>query len=208
MEVSDETQAETQPAQAEPVEDIEEIDLDATDDLATVLEQENMTVPQPPEPEPQAPSADADALASEIETLRTRNEQLMRIAADFENYKRRTERDREEMTKFAGQKVITSLLPVLDNFERALQTELQPEEFENFAEGVRMIHRQFLDSLTKAGVERIEAMGEHFNPEFHEAIMQEENDEVPDETVIGEFQTGYTMHGRLLRPSVVKVSRA
>lgn len=149
-----------------------------------------------------------ESLLRELEMLRTRNEQLMRIAADFENYKRRQEREREELSKFAGQQLITGLLPVLDNFERALQTEPTPEDVGKFVEGVRMIHRQFLDVLTKAGVQPIEAIGSAFNPEFHEAIMSEENPEVPDETVIGEFQRGYVMHGRLLRPSVVKVSKA
>lgn len=149
-----------------------------------------------------------ESLLREVELLRTRNEQLMRIAADFENYKRRQDREREELSKFAGQQLLTGLLPVIDNFDRALQTEPNPEEIGNFVEGVRMIHRQFLDVLTKAGVQPIEAMGEPFNPEYHEAIMSEENPEVPDETVIGEFQRGYVMHGRLLRPSVVKVSKA
>ncbi|MEZ0372991.1 MAG: nucleotide exchange factor GrpE [Candidatus Sericytochromatia bacterium] len=156
---------------------------------------------------PTAP-AENEGLSREVETLRVRNDQLMRIAADFENYKRRQEREREELAKFAGQQIITGLLPVLDNFERALQAEPNPEDITNFIEGIRMIHRQFLDVLTKAGVAPIEAMGEPFNPEYHEAIMSEESAEVPDETVIGEFQRGYVMHGRLLRPSVVKVSKA
>lgn len=162
------------------------------------------------EVESEAPSAGQadEALQREVELLRTRNEQLMRIAADFENYKRRQEREREELGKFAGQQLITGLLPVIDNFERGLQTEPSPEDVHNFVEGIRMIHRQFLDVLTKAGVQPIDAMGEPFNPEFHEAIMSEENPDVPDETVIGEFQRGYVMHGRLLRPSVVKVSKA
>ena len=125
-----------------------------------------------------------------------------------ERERREEEREREEHAKFAGQQLVTGLLPVLDNFERALQTEPNPDDLANFIEGIRMIHRQFLDVLTKAGVAPIEAMGEPFNPEYHEAIMSEASDEVPDETVIGEFQRGYVMHGRLLRPSVVKVSKA
>lgn len=147
------------------------------------------------------------AVQEELENLRKRNEQLMRIAADFENYKRRHTREREDQAKFAGQSLITGLLPVIDNFERALQTEAKPEEFENFVEGVRMIHKQFMDLLHKSGVSVIEAVGQPFDPNLHEAIMSEENDEVPDETVTAEFQKGYVMHERLLRPSVVKVSK-
>ncbi len=89
-----------------------------------------------------------DNLSRELELLRTRNEQLMRIAADFENYKRRQEREREELNKFAGQQIITGLLPVLDNFERALQAEPNPEDIAKFVEGIRMIHRQFLEVMT------------------------------------------------------------
>lgn len=170
-------------------EEIEELD-DADDDIQSALI-----------------DLDSSAARKEIENLTIRNSQLMRIAADFENYKRRQEREREELNKFAGQQLITSLLPVLDNFERALQVEAPSEELSNMLEGVRMIHKQFSDILTRSGVTAIEAMGEIFNPEFHEAIMSEENDDVPDESVIGEFQRGYVMHGRLLRPSVVKVSK-
>lgn len=152
--------------------------------------------------------AELELLKTEIDPLKLRNDQLMRVAADFENYKRRQEREREETIKYAGQQVITNLLPVLDNFERALQTEIKAEETEHFAQGIRMIHKQLIDLLAKSGATPIEAMGEKFNPEFHEAIMSEENEEVPDETVIGEFQKGYIMNGRVIRPSVVKVSKA
>lgn len=170
-------------------------------DLDEVAEFEPESIP------PVMSGFDNAAAQRELELLKERNSQLMRIAADFENYKRRQEREREESAKFAGQQLITNLLPVLDNFERALQAESVSEEMANFVEGVRMIHRQFLDVLTKTGVTPVEAMGEPFNPEYHEAIMSEANDEVPDETVIGEFQRGYVMHGRLLRPAVVKVSK-
>lgn len=170
------------------------------------LMQDNFEVQEVDDTEDEA-AFQPQANAGELELLRTRNDQLMRIAADFENYKRRQEREKEELGKFAGQQLITNLLPVLDNFERALQAETGADEAGTFVEGIRMIHKQFLDVLSKAGVAPIEAMGTPFNPEFHEAIMSEENDEVPDETVIGEFQRGYQMHGRLLRPAVVKVSK-
>ncbi len=152
--------------------------------------------------------AELELLKAQLEPLKLRNDQLMRVAADFENYKRRQEREREETTKYAGQQVIINLLPVLDNFERALQSEIKSEETELFAKGIHMIHKQLLDLLGKSGATIIEAMGEKFNPEFHEAIMSEENEEVPDETVIGEFQKGYIMNGRVIRPTVVKVSKA
>ena len=159
-------------------------------------------------PVEEAPQVDMEALRNlevQVDTLKSRNDQLMRVAADFENYKRRHLREKEEMAKYAGQQVIANLLPVLDNFERALQTESQ--DLDSFVEGVRMIQKQLNDVLAKANVEVVEAVGQPFNPEFHEAIASEVNDEVEDETVLAEFQKGYVMHGRLIRPSIVKVSK-
>ena len=145
-------------------------------------------------------------LEVQVETLKSRNDQLMRVAADFENYKRRQEREREEMAKYAGQQVVANLLPVIDNFERALQAE-SGQDPASFVEGIRMIQKQLVDVLSKANVSVVEAKGQPFNPEFHEAIASEVNDEVEDETVLEEFQKGYIMHGRLIRPAIVKVSK-
>lgn len=184
---------------------------DMSDDLDShPLMQEDEAIVEGDETESaeQVSSVDDSAAQAELLALKTRNDQLMRIAADFENYKRRQDREKEELAKFAGQQLLTNLLPVIDNFERALQTETKAEELETFVEGVRMIHKQLIDVLKKSGAEPIEAVGQPFNPEFHEAIMSEENDEVPDETVISEFQRGYIMHGRLLRPAIVKISKA
>jgi molecular chaperone GrpE len=158
-------------------------------------------------PEQPAEAGDLSELKLQIEQLQTRNDQLMRVAADFENYKRRTTREREDLIKFAGQQIVTNLLDVIDNIERAIQNEIKPEEFPNFVEGVKMIHKQFLDVLQKAGVSVIEAVGQPFNPEYHEAIMSESTNDYPDETVVAEFQKGYQMNGRVLRASMVKVSK-
>lgn len=161
------------------------------------------------ESEVSAPDVTTDQLRDlevQVETLKSRNDQLMRVAADFENYKRRQEREREEMAKYAGQQVVANLLPVLDNFERALQVQ-NAQDPVRFVEGIQMIQKQLNEVLTKANVEVVEAVGQPFNPEFHEAIASEVNDEVEDETVLEEFQKGYIMHGRLIRPSIVKVSK-
>jgi len=158
-------------------------------------------------PEQPAEAGDPSELRLQIEQLQTRNDQLMRVAADFENYKRRNAREREDLIKFAGQQIVTNLLDVIDNIERAIQNEIKPEEFPNFVEGVKMIHKQFLDVLQKAGVSVIEAVGQPFNPEYHEAIMSESTNDYPDETVVAEFQKGYQMNGRVLRASMVKVSK-
>lgn len=189
----------------------EELELEMEEQDTPLFEDDTLSaeaaVPEQAPPAEEAPAASLETGSDEVALLRARNDQLIRIAADFENYKRRHVREKEDWAKYAGQQVITTLLPVIDNFERALQTEPKAEEFENFVEGVRMIHRQLVEVLGKAGVEVIQAVGEPFNPEFHEAIMSEASDEVPDETVLAEFQKGYVMNGRLLRPSIVKVSK-
>lgn len=189
----------------------EELELEMEEQDTPLFEDDTLSAeaaaPEQVFPAEEAPAASVETGSDEVALLRARNDQLIRIAADFENYKRRHVREKEDWAKYAGQQVITTLLPVIDNFERALQTEPKAEEFENFVEGVRMIHRQLVEVLGKAGVEVIQAVGEPFNPEFHEAIMSEASDEVPDETVLAEFQKGYVMNGRLLRPSIVKVSK-
>ncbi len=187
-------------------------DLELNQDVEDIVELEEETVEEAP-PEAEAPAAPDNQqlrdLEVQVETLKSRNDQLMRVAADFENYKRRHAREKEEMAKYAGQQVVANVLPVLDNFERALQAQAdsQSEDMESFVEGVRMIQKQLLEVLTKANVSVVEAVGQPFNPEFHEAIASEVSDEVPDETVLQEFQKGYVMHGRLIRPSIVKVSK-
>lgn len=162
--------------------------------------------------EEEAPVADISQIRDlevQVDTLKSRNDQLMRVAADFENYKRRHLREKEEMAKYAGQQVVANILPVLDNFERALQAQAdsQSQDIDSFIEGVRMIQKQLGEVLTKSNVSVVEAVGQPFNPEFHEAIASEVNDEVADETVLQEFQKGYIMHGRLIRPAIVKVSK-
>lgn len=148
------------------------------------------------------------ALLAKIEALENKNAQLIRVAADFENYKRRQAKEKEDLIKFAGSKVVTNMLPAIDNFERALSKPPTPEELQGFYEGVQMIHKQLLDVLQKSGVTVLDTEGQLFNPEFHEAVMTEPNDDFPDQTVLEEFQKGYIMNGRLLRPAMVKVSQS
>ena len=192
-------------------EQFDDLDIDlSVDEMSESAEVNTDTTPEPDEFVIDALDVSADQLRDlevQVETLKSRNDQLMRVAADFENYKRRQEREREEMAKYAGQQVVSNILPVLDNFERALQAQAHAQDFGSFVEGVRMIQKQLLEVLTKSNVSSVEALGQPFNPEFHEAIASEVNDEVEDETVLEEFQKGYIMHGRLIRPAVVKVSK-
>jgi molecular chaperone GrpE len=134
-------------------------------------------------------------------------EQWRRTAADFSNFKRRNEQERGEMAKLFNESLVRSLLPVLDNFERALAS--MPEDFKGngWTEGVTLTEKQLRAALEKEGLNAIEAVGQKFDPNLHEAVAHDVSDEHEDDSVIEEFQRGYKLHDRVIRPSMVKVSR-
>lgn len=130
---------------------------------------------------------------------------LQRLAADFDNFKKRKEREREELLLFAGESLVKNLLPVLDNFDRALQSAERHPSFEQFLEGVKLIHRQLYGVLEKEGLSPIEALGQDFDPNLHEAVMQVPAEAGQENKVVGELQKGYLFKGRLIRPTMVQV---
>jgi len=134
------------------------------------------------------------------------NEIRLRAAADLENYKKRAAREREEVQKFGIEKLLGELLPVLDNLDRALEASEAGGDLGSFTEGVRMNRRIFEDTLGKFGVKGFSAVGEAFDPRFHEAIQQIESAEYPANVVVKELVRGYTLHERLARPALVVVS--
>jgi molecular chaperone GrpE len=152
------------------------------------------------EGELQAALAERDKLAGEKAELYDR---LLRKQAEFENFRRRTERDRSEFLQFAGMDLVRELLPVVDDFERALKVESTDQ---NYAKGVELIYQRLTDILKRMGVEPIEAAGKRFDPNLHEAVVRTQTDEVEDQTVLEEFQRGYNFKGKLLRPAMVKVA--
>jgi molecular chaperone GrpE len=133
-------------------------------------------------------------------------EQLLRITADFENLKKRVDRTREAVERHAAAQLVSRLLPVLDNFERALSAARQVERDATFQDGIGLIFRQLLDELRKEGLVAVDTVGEPFDPELHEAVATTEGSGLPANTVVEELQRGYLLHGRLLRPALVKVS--
>ncbi|MCK5783878.1 MAG: nucleotide exchange factor GrpE [Desulfobacterales bacterium] len=146
------------------------------------------------------------------------HDQLLRLSAEFENYKKRLNRQMDEFRKYANETLLKDFLFVVDNLERALNTSVEnPGENpgENIGEslqtcvteGVEMTLNEILKILSKFNVTPIESLGKLFDPVFHEAVMQEESDEQSENTVINEFQKGYLIHDRLLRPSMVVVSK-
>jgi molecular chaperone GrpE len=152
--------------------------------------------------DPDSPDAGPEVtqLRAEVADLRDRS---ARTLADFDNFRKRSEKERDEDRRFATADVFRELLPVVDNLERALSAEGSEEDLKV---GVNLILRQIMDLLSSSGVERVPSMGELFDPQFHEAVSREEDPSVKEPTVIHEMQSGYMMHGRLLRPSVVKVA--
>ncbi|WP_414859257.1 nucleotide exchange factor GrpE [Paenibacillus haidiansis] len=152
-----------------------------------------------------APEAQAelDKLRAEAEDHKQR---LLRAQADFDNFRRRTIKEKEELGKYASAKLITELLPVVDNFERALGSASENAEISSYAKGVEMIFRQLEGVLKAEGLVPMESVGTPFNPEYHQAIMQVESDEYEEGTVVEEVQKGYMLKDKVLRPAMVKVS--
>lgn len=136
-------------------------------------------------------------------------DRALRVMAEFENYKKRAERDQNDFRKFANESLIKEILPIIDNLERALEIPDGENEktFQGMREGVEMTLKGLLDSLKKHGVVPIESLDRPFDPRFHHAVMQEESERRPDNTVSQELQKGYIMHDRLLRPAMVVVSK-
>lgn len=132
---------------------------------------------------------------------------LKRLQADFENTKKRIEKEKLEFIKFANDEIISRLLPVLDNFRRALDNSLEEHSVKDIMEGVKLIDKQFEDVLKDFGLSPIEALGKKFDPHYHEAVFHEETDEYEEDVVIEEFQAGYLLNGKLLRASKVKVAK-
>jgi len=159
---------------------------------------------------PVTESADEAAGSAELEKLQAelqeQQQRTLRVQADFDNFRRRTQKEKEDLGKYASSKLITELLPVIDNFERALQASEENPEFESFSKGVSMIFRQLESVLATEGLSAMKSVGEPFNPEYHQAIMQVESDEYEEGIVVEEVQKGYMLKDKVLRPAMVKVS--
>jgi molecular chaperone GrpE len=144
----------------------------------------------------------ADELRRERDALQDR---LLRTAAEFDNYRKRVERDRRELSEFAAADALIEMLPIIDNLERAIQASSGSDD--GLRKGVEMIHRQMLDLLRKRGVKPIDALGADFDPNLHQAVDHQDSDQHRDGEVIQELQRGYTLGDRLLRPAMVKVAK-
>lgn len=143
-------------------------------------------------------------LESKDKLIQEHIDRVKRLQADFDNFRRRTRQEKEELSGFVIQNLIKELLPMLDNFERALAADIS-EDNSSFKNGIDMIYKQLFSILEKNGLETIQAVGEKFDPNFHEAVMRVADDTKEDDTVAEELQRGYLVSGRVIRPSMVKV---
>lgn len=132
------------------------------------------------------------------------NTKYVRLMADFQNFKKRTEKQKSDIHAYANAKIVSKLLEVMDNFERALQ--IEDENIKSFKEGMELIFKQLKDVLTDAGVAEIEAENAMFDPNYHNAVMMEDTDKVESGMVSEVLQKGYTLNGKVVRPSMVKVA--
>ena len=143
---------------------------------------------------------ETEKLKAEIEEKKN---QYLRLQADFENFRRRTRQEKEELGNVVTQTILKDMLPLLDNFERALASD--NKDSEGFHKGVEMIYNQFAEAMKKNGLEYIETEGKKFDPNFHQAVMRVQNPDLEDETIAAELQKGYIVKGRVVRPSMVQV---
>jgi molecular chaperone GrpE len=178
-------------------------------DIRINMDRDDAGAASDPSAEEKAISADstnADAevskLAADLEDLR---QTLLRRQADFENYRKRIEKERGEDSKRYTARVIEALIPVIDGFEHALAAHRETE-YENYRKGFELIYKQLMDNVAKLGVERVDPVGRPFDPHLHQAMDRTESSDAEDGTILQVFQPGYVFHGRVLRPAMVRVA--
>lgn len=187
--------------------EINEAEAVNTDETATEASSENKEEAND-EASKNADTAENEVdLQAELEKLtvevKEKSDKALRLQADFENFRRRTSKEKDELAAVVTQGVMKDMLPLLDNFERAMAAETT--DMEAFQKGVEMIFTQFQEVLKKNGLEHIETEGKKFDPNFHQAVMRVQNDKLEDDDIAQELQKGYMVKGRVIRPSMVQV---
>lgn len=160
-------------------------------------------------PDADPPAGTDSPLAAEIEKLRAEKEELLqtlvRRQADFENVRKRTERERHEEGRRGVERLVLDLIPVIDAFDRALASHEDPA-YEEYRKGVILIRKQLWDAISRHGVQRVDADGKMFDPHLHQAIERVDSEDYPDGYILHVFQDGYLFHGKMIRPAIVRVA--
>ncbi len=147
--------------------------------------------------------SETEKMKQDLENL---NNQYLRLAADFDNYRKRQAQEREALLKYGAQECMKKIIEVVDNFDRAMQSVENIDNVEKMKETFFVLNKQLMDSLSKLGLEQIKSVGEKFDPNIHEAIMQTQTEEYPEETIIKELQKGYKLGDKVIRPALVDVA--
>jgi molecular chaperone GrpE len=148
------------------------------------------------------------ALVAKADEVKALNDRYLRLAAEFENYKRLAQRDQREQTKFANENILKELLPIVDNLQRAVDFSKSATGCDQLIEGVQLTLKQFLETLSKFGIKQITSVGEPFDPSRHQAVATIASNDQPEHTIIQEHQPGYLLHDRMLRAAMVTVAAA
>ena len=187
-------------------------DEEKLEEMKEEIDDAEVSKPEEEEPQTEAPQDEQagpslEELQQQIEKLeaqvKEKEDRALRLQADFDNFRRRTRQEKEELSAVVTQTILTDLLPLLDNFERAMAVETT--DTENFQNGVEMIYKQLKETMEKNGLEAIETAGAKFDPNFHQAVMRVQNADLEDDTIAAELQKGYMVKGRVIRPSMVQV---
>jgi len=182
----------------------------------TEIEIQNVADGEGQPPEPLARVEPSTLTAEQLEELKQRAakadenwERLLRTTADFDNYKKRANREKQDAIRFANESLLEKLVPVLDSFDMALAAAQNnpPDSAKSLITGINMVHQQLKSAVADAGLEEIDALGKPFDPNFHEAVSQQETAEVPEGQVVQQLRRGYKLRERLLRPASVIVSK-
>jgi molecular chaperone GrpE len=175
----------------------------AAEETATYTETDNL--------EQEAAGEAADPVQAELQALRKlaeeNQERYLRTQADFDNFRRRSRQEKEDFAKYASSKLVEQLLPVVDNFERAVAASKDSNDFESLLKGIEMTQRQLGQVLEQEGLKKMETEGQPFDPDYHQAIMQVESEEHEEGIIVEELQKGYVFKDKVLRPAMVKVAK-
>ncbi len=201
MDKGDETNTMTE-ENKEPEQEIVEETTDNTEEVSDT-NNEGEEAKEPEKTEEEIEETSEDKLKKDFENL---NNQYLRLAADFENYRKRQAQEREALLKYGAEECMKKVLEVVDNFDRAVNMVEKIDNIEKMKETFFILNKQLMDSLTKLGLEQIKCVGEKFDPNLHEAVLQTPTDDYPEETIINELQKGYKLGEKVLRPAMVSVA--
>lgn len=205
---TDETAENQESASNEEAEAIK-VEVPISEEEASETSKPSEDAPSPGEPVTLS-SEDFEKLATEAGKSTENWEKFVRLTAEFDNYKKRAARDRSEAIRYANESLLESLLPTLDNFEMAMSAvdNATVDSLESLKQGISMVHKQLRDVIKESGMEEIDAANQPFDPAWHEAVSQQESDDVPEGQVLQQIRKGYKLKDRLIRPANVVVATA